>query len=356
MSLPRLLEASEAGPGTVLLKWVLHLASVPYGIAIRLRAAGYRLGILPSGRLPRPVICVGNITAGGTGKTPVVEALARRLGGRRRVAILMRGYARGPDGSDEANLLGENLPGVEVCTGANRLQIGREALERGDVDLFLLDDGFQHRRLRRDLDIVTIDALRPFGYEHLLPRGLLREPLSALRRARVVAITRVNQATREMVEWIRMRLERIHPKAAIVEFEAAPTLIRPPGEESGDSAPLREEAVLPFCGIGNPESFARTLREMGSEADPMVFPDHHHYSERDIRLLEEVGRRKGVTAWITTQKDAEKVRRLAPSAPLWVVRVSAVPVKGEEEFWRIVEEAVSSGGDGGSARPAGVAP
>lgn len=320
------------------LRAVLGVVAVPFGLVVRLRAAAYRVGLLPSARLPRPVLSVGNLTVGGTGKTPIVEWLAGRLLGKERVVILMRGYASGPDGSDEVGLLRENLPAVRVCQGADRVRKGREALRDGEVDVFILDDGFQHLRLRRDLDIVAIDALCPFGFGRLLPRGYLREPISAIRRAGVVAITRVNQVSPEAVNEIRLLLGRIHPDAAVVEFETVSTLLR---DESGAeiaavSSPLRGSRVLPFSGIGNPESFARSLAELGSDAEPIVFPDHHLYRQEDLSLLHEEGIRRGATAWVTTQKDASKVRRLIPPIPLWVVRVRVRPRAGLEELDRLI--------------------
>ena len=340
----------ERGLSPGLLRGALSLASVPYGAVVRLRAAAYRTGFLPSSHLPRPVLSVGNITTGGTGKTPMVEELARRLGGKRKVAILTRGYAAGPAGSDEVNLLRENLPAAEVCPGADREGMGRKALRQGEVDVFLLDDGFQHLRLDRDLDIVMIDALRPFGYGRLLPRGLLREPVSALRRAEVVAISRVNQVGRDEVEGIRREILRIHPKAAILEVEMAPSLIRDGREEEVPStpAPLRGESILPFCGIGNPESFAMSLQALGSEAPLVVFPDHHLYGGDDMRYLEEEGKRRGAAVWVTTQKDAGKIRMLSPPVPLWVVRVRARPGRGGEDLDRHVEEAISRPGKPGA--------
>lgn len=340
--LPRILGDRKGGAGLAAIRGALSLASIPYGIAVRARAAAYGRGLIRSTRLPRPVLSVGNITVGGTGKTPVVETLARRLGDRHRVVILMRGYASTAQGSDEANQLRANLPGVRVYTGANRVRRARQALREGEVDIFLLDDGFQHLRVRRDLDIVTVDALRPFGFGRVLPRGLLREPISAIRRAQVVAITRVNQASAEEVRRIRGRIGGIHPGALVVEFEIRSDLVRDgaPGGEAPGTSPLRGEAVLPFCGIGNPDSFAASLREMGSEVDLIVFPDHHDYRRRDIRFLEEEGRRRGATAWVTTQKDAEKVRRLAPPFPLWWIRVRARPAGGWEDLQGRIEEAI----------------
>ncbi|MCZ6602494.1 MAG: tetraacyldisaccharide 4'-kinase [Planctomycetota bacterium] len=343
--LPQLLEEESGGIGIGLLRGACTLVSIPYGLIVRARSAAYRSGLMSSHRLPRPVICVGNITAGGTGKTPLVEALARRIGERRKVGILIRGYAPGPDGSDEVGLLRANLPGIEVFPGPDRVRMGREALEGNEIDVFILDDGFQHFRLERDLDIVTIDALRPFGFGRLLPRGLLREPITGLRRARVVALTRTNQVEDEEVRSIRSEIERVHPEATIIECGVVSSLARDPDapEIPASALPLEGETVLAFCGIGNPETFSRSLREMGSASVPIVFPDHHDYSSGDLRFLEEEGKRVGATAWVTTQKDEPKVRRLSPPSPLWTLRLRAEFRSGLEALDEIIEEALVAG-------------
>jgi tetraacyldisaccharide 4'-kinase len=319
-----------SGEGSGLLRLALSLASIPYGIVVALRCWAFDVGLKQVRRLPRPVVSVGNLTVGGTGKTPLVEALARRLGEDRKIVILMRGYAAGPEGSDEVHLLGENLPSVRICPGPDRVRQGRLALEEGEVDLFLLDDGFQHRRLHRDLDIVAVDAICPFGYGRLLPRGMLREPMGSFRRAGLVAITRVNQVSPEEVREIRRRIETVAPGLDVVEFLVTSTLVRPDGEEDAASRPLEGAEVIPFCGIGNPESFARSLREMGSDAEPVCFPDHHAYTRGDVSLLDAKADAKEAVALVTTQKDAHKVRLHSPAHPLWVVRVRAEAGEGVE--------------------------
>jgi tetraacyldisaccharide 4'-kinase len=180
----RLLSGEARGLGPALERLGLRAASVPYELAVRLRNAAYERGWLPSERVPVPVVSVGNLTAGGTGKTPFVEYVARFYRNlNRRVAILSRGYGGASGCNDEARVLEQNLSDVPHLQGVDRVALARRAMSEWKSDVLVLDDGFQHRRLARDVEIVLIDATAPWGHGYLLPRGLLREPLSSLRRA-----------------------------------------------------------------------------------------------------------------------------------------------------------------------------
>src|SRR4051794_35567561 len=199
----RVISGQQTGVGAALLRGVTRVLEPIYAAVVASRNRGYSAGIIASNRARRPVVSVGNITTGGTGKTPVVRWLADRLRERgMRPAVLLRGYkARPGERGDEQRLLDEllNPPGtaspVIVHANPDRLQGAKAVLrDHPDVDVFILDDGFQHRRLQRDFDLVLIDATTPFGYEHVLPRGLLREPLSGLSRASAFLLTRVDQA------------------------------------------------------------------------------------------------------------------------------------------------------------------
>ena len=174
----------------------LWLASVPYGLAMRVRNRLYQSGWKKSFRAPVPVVSVGNLTLGGTGKTPCVEYVARLYRQHElRVAILSRGYGSSGGRNDEAMVLEDNLPDVPHLQGADRVALAMTAVEELESEVLLLDDGFQHRRLQRDVDIVLVDATNPWGHDHLFPRGLLREPPASLRRAGVVMLTRCDQVT-----------------------------------------------------------------------------------------------------------------------------------------------------------------
>ncbi|HZW29293.1 MAG TPA: tetraacyldisaccharide 4'-kinase, partial [Isosphaeraceae bacterium] len=189
----RLIRGQTRGPAAVVARTLLSCAAAGYGAAIALRNGSFEHGWLRVHRLGVPVVSVGNLTVGGTGKTPMVEWLARWFRARRRrVVIVSRGY-RGEQGlNDEGLVLEENLPDVPHLQDRDRVRAGRVALQELEADILVLDDGFQHRRLARDLDVVLIDALEPFGLGHLLPRGLLREPVRSLRRADLVVLSRAD--------------------------------------------------------------------------------------------------------------------------------------------------------------------
>ena len=291
--------------------------------------------------LPVPVVSVGNVTTGGTGKTPTVELLVRELLARgRRPAILSRGYraARG-ELSDEAQLLALNLPDVPHHVGADRVLTGRAAVDRG-ADVLVLDDGFQHARLKRDLDIVLFDALDPFGGGRVLPAGLLREPLEVLSRAGLVCITRGQLVPREDVEILRGILRDRCPDAPHVELatdaQGWEPLPCPPGVQSCAPESFSGKRALVFAGIGNPSAFFLTLRAMGLEiAETVRFPDHHPYTSADLASIGARARALGVAVVATTQKDAVKLGgHLDPAGPPWFYLRIACRVGAGEALWR----------------------
>jgi tetraacyldisaccharide 4'-kinase len=321
-------------------RWRAHVAraglralSLPYGAAVRVRNRLYDWGWKRTERAGVPVVCVGNLTAGGTGKTPCVEYLARfyRESGL-IVAVLSRGYGADQGRNDEALLLEENLPDVPHLQGADRVELARTAVEELESELLILDDGFQHRRLDRDLDVVLIDATDPWGHG-LLPRGLLREPRSGLRRAGAVVLTRADQAGDDVRQSVWKTVGRFAPGAARAE-----AVHRPIGLVNGEGGTeslehLRGKPVGGFCGIGNPEAFRHTLRSLGADvADFRTFPDHHNYARTDVETLRRWadGLPAGAAA-VTTQKDMVKLRlaRLG-GRELWAVRVGLHVTAGED--------------------------
>jgi tetraacyldisaccharide 4'-kinase len=189
--------------------WTL---SLPYGLGVRLRNGAFDRGWRRSESAPVPVVSVGNLSVGGTGKTPCVETVARFYRSLDlRVAILSRGYGAQAGMNDEALVLEQNLPDVPHLQGADRTALAQVAVEELESEVLVLDDGFQHRKLRRDLDLVLIDATNPWGHGYLLPRGLLREPVGGLKRAHVVLLTRCDQVAPEAIREIRTRAERLAP-------------------------------------------------------------------------------------------------------------------------------------------------
>ena len=283
--------------------------------------------------MPVPVVSVGNLTAGGTGKTPFVEYVARfyrNLG--YRVAILSRGYGGRGGRNDEALVLEENLPDVPHLQGADRVALARTAVAERKSEVLVLDDGFQHRRLARDVDVVLIDATTPWGHGYLLPRGLLREPPSSLRRADVIAMTRCDQVPAEQRERLLRTIDRIAPHKLLVETTHRPVELR---NSDGEKAPLEllREGPAAFCGIGNPEAFRRTLLDLGARLEDFrSYPDHHAYSGADVEELHHwAGRLPSGTPIVTTQKDAVKLRlsRLG-DRPLWWLRIRLRVESGQD--------------------------
>jgi tetraacyldisaccharide 4'-kinase len=330
----RLISGEARGLGPALERLGLRAASVPYGLAVRLRNAAYRRGWLHSERVPAAVVSVGNLTAGGTGKTPCVEYVARfyrKL--NRRVAVLSRGYGGAGGRNDEALVLEENLPDVPHLQGADRVALARTALAEWKSEVLVLDDGFQHRRLMRDVDLVLIDATAPWGHGCLLPRGLLREPLGSLRRADVLVLTRCDQVPAEQRERLRRTLSRIAPHKPVVETTHRPVEL---SNSDGESAPLellREGPAAAFCGIGNPEAFRRSLLDLGARLEDFrVYPDHHAYGRADVEELHRwAGRLPAGALIVTTQKDAVKLRlsRLG-DRPLWWLRIRLCVESGQD--------------------------
>jgi tetraacyldisaccharide 4'-kinase len=328
---------------------VLRPVAAIYSAAARLRAAAYRGGLLRQRGLDAVVISVGNLTVGGTGKTPMVLWIAERL--RRegaRIGILSRGYrgwqrelgASPPTGrsglstSDEVELLSARLgPQVLFGVGPSRFQRGAELVGQG-VEWLILDDGFQHLELARDVDIVLLDATSPFGGGHLLPAGRLREPRAALARADVIVITRSDSAP--AVESIVRR----YSQAPVFYARAAPAGVRVfrdayPGAEARE-AHLRK--LFAFCAIGNPAAFVTDLRAWGFHlVGQRFFPDHHRYTEREVEELWREALKAGAGALICTEKDIFNLGNARfENVPLFYCPIS-IEVRNEDEFWQAVK-------------------
>ena len=279
------------------------------------------------------MVSVGNLTLGGTGKTPMVEYVARWGRSRRlRVAILSRGYGQAEGLNDEGRVLEENLLDVPHLQGPDRASLARIAVEELESELLVLDDGFQHRRLARDLDVVLLDALDPFGLGRIFPRGLLREPVESLRRAGVVVLSRGDliPATERLA--IRRRAERAAGPLAWAVARHAPLGLMAEGgpEEPLDS--LGGRPVAAFCGIGNPEGYRRTLDGLGARLVGFrPFPDHHIYTGPDVAELTSWARGVGAELALTTQKDSVKLRAatLGP-VPLRALRIGLEVIEGED--------------------------
>ncbi len=325
---------------TLLLRSLVHSRWAPLLSPISLaygKVAAWRRSRLSarSVRLSVPVISVGNITCGGTGKTPAVEMIARDLLSRgRKPAILSRGYRSDPQGvNDEKKLLALDLPEVPHYANPDRIQAGFAAIADG-ADVLVLDDGFQHVRLERDLDLVLIDALDPFGGGRVLPAGLLREPLEALHSADLIAITRCALVPSTFLGILRGLLRDRFPGIPRMEMEAEPIAWEDPG--GGSPRPpgaLRGKRVAAFAGIGNPEAFRRGLLKLGLEVHVwMPFPDHCRYRMRHLEEIRRKAQASGVDAVVTTGKDAVKIPKdWSPGQlPWYVLKIAFRAVAGAD--------------------------
>jgi tetraacyldisaccharide 4'-kinase len=327
----KLADGTFSGPGPCVARVLLAALALPYGAATTVRNALYDRGILRGIKATIPVISVGNLTVGGTGKTPLVAWMCRQLIGMgRHPAIVSRGYgARPGEPSDEAAELAILLPGVPHVAKRDRVAGVAEAAARG-ADVVVLDDGFQHRRLRRDLDIVAIDATDPFGCNQILPRGLLRESVRGLARADAFVLTRATNVDESARAGIRAAVTRAcggKPPTAWIETVHRPVAIR---SWSGTQKPLdsvRGRRVAAFCGIGNPEAFRRTLDGFGAEVvDFRRFADHHAYGESDLDSLAAGSRTSDATMMLTTLKDLVRIRADSiQGMPLAAVEIALEP-------------------------------
>ncbi|MBJ6801696.1 tetraacyldisaccharide 4'-kinase [Geomonas propionica] len=309
----------RTGLGDKTLLGLLRLASRPYAGVLRLRAVGYRLGLIPSHRLQRPVISVGNLVLGGTGKTPTVAWLAARLMRQgKRVCVLSRGYGGSAEGEirivsdgekllltpeeagDEPCQLAGMLPGLMVVIGSNRYRAGLHALDTLNPDVFILDDGYQHLKLKRDLNLLLLDAGNPFDNGLTLPGGFLREAPAAAGRADLVICTRTPEGKERIVPvpgkptcWTRHRLSGMIPLGG--------------GPAAGFEAAQGSRAMA-FSGIANPGAFFDGLEAVGVRpVTTLSFPDHASYGEPEIAAILRLKTASRSTVLLTTQKDAVKL-------------------------------------------------
>jgi tetraacyldisaccharide 4'-kinase len=345
-----IIRGDRCGIVATLARCGLRMASWPYGIGVRTRNAFYDRGWKRISRSPVPVVSIGNLSLGGTGKTPCVEYVGRFFGDRDvRAAILSRGYGSDTGRNDEAMVLEENLPEVPHLQGADRVEIANVAIEELEAELLILDDGFQHRRLFRNLDVVLIDATRPPDRDYLFPRGTLREPVSSLNRADAIVLTRCDQVTAEQLNSLHDWLKRQLPAKPVAATEHRPVELTG-GETVVSIEGLTNQPVAAFCGIGNPRAFRRTLENLGAAlSDFRAFPDHHAYTRTDVDDLIRWANGLPPNALIaTTQKDWVKLRisELA-GRPLRAVRIGLAFRSGQLEFDEKLRSCLPNGRDGG---------
>ena len=356
------------------LRFLLIPLSWLYTASVQLRNILYTRGVFKARRLPCRVISVGNIVVGGTGKTPAVIVIAEHLQREgMRVAILLRGYKRRggkkmsrrlmsllplrekvaivSDGEkvcaspiesgDEADMMAKRLSGVPIIVGKCRYLTGQVALERFKVDVLLLDDGFQHRQLARDVDILTIPATHPFGSpKKLLPAGTLREPPTALRRADLILLTHAD--TPNISAHAKKVVKGLAPNAPVLESIHQPTHLYPlvPNKNNEkrtnvrpDTRELKGKRVLAVCGIGNPDAFVATLMRCSvASVELLAFPDHHVYTEADKQRIDTAFQAAAADLIVTTQKDEQKLARFVDNwkLPIVVLAVALVITDGDE--------------------------
>jgi len=360
----RILSGENRSPLAAGLRGVLSLGEPLYRAAVVHRNRCFDTGTRSATPLGRPTLSVGNLTTGGTGKTPMVIDLVRRLQNQgHHPAVLLRGYKKGEDGSsDEAAELQHELPGLPVIANPSRIEGARQALNRADVvggrstsaienrkstidnpiTCFVLDDGFQHRRAARDLDLVLIDATCPWGFDHLLPRGLLREPKAHLARADRVIITRADQVSPQALAAIDREVERLTGKPPIAHAAHRWVELRH-GDATLPVDHLMTRRVVAVSAIGNPEAFERTLAQhCRAVLAHHRFDDHHAYTAGELSRLLMQAKRAGADALVTTEKDDVKWTPLLAAGdkavPILRPRVGMGYVDGEARIEALLKE------------------
>ena len=334
-----------------------------YGAITRARLKLYQKGLLQTEEIGAPVISVGNITTGGTGKTPLVEWVVRTIAREHlRACILTRGYGRANprervlvsdgkeilsdarEGGDEPFLLAEKLKGLAaVVSDADRVAAARWALENLGREVFILDDGFQHLRIKRDLDLVVIDATNPFGGGRLLPRGRLREPTEGLKRADSIIITRADQTAE--LDGLKLEVERLSGGLPIFLSRTRLKGLRPYSGsmlDEGIAIDSSPRPVAAFCAIGNPQAFFSQLINAGHHlVYKKAFADHHSYNQRDVDELVNRATERGAQALLTTEKDAVKLRELSFHLPCFAVEIE-LEFDDEARLVKMIREAITS--------------
>lgn len=344
-----------------LIMGILYIFSLIYGLLVNIKLAGYKYGIFQKQKLDCFVISLGNVTVGGTGKTPTAQRLARDIRDMGyRVVILNRGYRAkwhgevgivsdgkrlhmdAAEAGDEAYMLAKHLPEVPVLIGAERAKTGRYAIEHFGAEVAILDDGYQHWQLERDLDILLVDAVNVFGNGYILPRGTLREPISHISRADICLMTKVDQAAAGSCDYIRETVHRYNPEARIVESIHQPRCFIPLTEwyvniasQGIDIAQMRGKRIMAVSAIGNPASFEQTLSNLGAVIiESLRYPDHHDYAMSEMTDIFQQAENAGAEAIVITEKDAVKipadVAREKWSIPIYVICVEVNFQKGSE--------------------------
>ena len=329
-----LVSGRKTGITATVIRSGLRLIEGPYCSVVAVRNFLYNKNFLPVHRASVPVISVGNLTLGGTGKSPMVAWLCRFFLERSlRPGLVSRGYKKTANGgNDEFMEMSHRFPAVPHSQNRNRAEAIKKLLQTEQIDVIILDDAFQHRRVERNIDLVLLDATAPFGYGHVFPRGTLREPLCGLRRADIVLLTRSDLADEAERQKIRERVLSINPNVIWGETVHVPaSLVSAQSFATEPIASLSGQSVLAFCGIGNPAAFRKTLERCGVRVAKLIpFPDHYYYTPRDVDELVKTAKELGADSLLCTMKDLVKLDLLDFSKiPLRAVSIEIQFTVGE---------------------------
>lgn len=350
----KMLSGRRAGPVAAALQLVLWPISIFYHLVISFRNFLYSSKLLKARQVKAVVISIGNITTGGTGKTPLVIWLCRFLAAENiACAILTRGYKTAetedaPDYTDEPAIFKENCKKAKVIVNPDRVAGANRAVSEFAAEVLVMDDGFQHRRLARDLDIVTIDATRPFGYGKMLPAGLLREPPGSLKRASAVVITRCNQINHVKLHLIERKLRSLNPNMTIARTIHRPVcvkLLKSAETRKIGLDKIKNKRVFAVCGIANPDAFLKTVKKVTAEpAGSKIYNDHHNYTAGDIaEILDDAGALKAELI-ISTEKDFSKITGfIGPENDIdfAYLAVELEFITGKEQITQLIQKTVS---------------
>ena len=352
----KLISGQDGGSAAMLLRFFLGAAALVYSTVIRLRNFLYSNGWLKVHTAGVPVISVGNITVGGTGKTPLVIWLCKFLQQKQiRCAVLTRGYKATQNSKlktrnygDEPAILAESCPQARVIVNPDRAAGAAEAVDGFGVKVLIMDDGFQHRRLARDLDIVTVDATRPFGYGKMLPAGLLREPVAALKRADAIVITRCDQRPEAQLSELEKKLKSVNPDMMVARSIHAAVCAISAGDKEISVEGLKDKKVFAFCGIGNPDAFLDTTKGLGVDiVGSRLYNDHYHYTNNDIADIYEQAARFNADLILTTQKDWTKILNSkfsilnSQEIPFAYLAIELKLIGGEDKLRRLIEDTLA---------------
>jgi tetraacyldisaccharide 4'-kinase len=362
----KLVSGQSSGTIAVASRLLLNVLAAFYGVGIALRNRMFDKGrckawaVTPVGlkttdrtQAAIPVISVGNITVGGTGKTPMAIWVCRFLQNKNILcAILTRGYKttqnsklKTQNSVDEPAMLTKNCPGAAVVVNADRLAGAVEAVRRHHAQVLVMDDGFQHRWLHRDIDIVTIDATRPFGYNKMLPAGLLREPVTALKRAHAAILTRCDLVSEDSLTQLTEAISGINPNMVVARTIHAPVCAMTAGDKQITLEQLRGMAVFAFCGIANPEAFLATIASLGVNlVGSKIYDDHHNYTARDTNEIYQDAVQSGAELILATEKDYNKIDLSTGSQPGLILAYLAVRlqfVEGQDSISRLIEQSLA---------------